>query len=300
MSDHDGNEESRKQANNKTERKEDDLEKDWSQGNLSPPNFESFISAAETSSAGGDLDALTASGHPNADDVFDSTEDRLYRATDTCTTHEGDHQAGDNDSDGDKKLPAREGGLDDPQSPFGQGLDPDTADRLLLPQLSPIRLPLPDPHSLNASNIEQPLDLGLAGFLQPTLGTPDAAKLGQSATLNESTPDSGLGGILPVGAARPPVPDPVNSTAVRTPPIQPSEELQRKHGRAEAATKTWFMRFNELSEYNQEHGNCNVPQSYDNNKALGTVCIKNVCHCERLAYHCALVGQQAATAEETS
>ena len=32
---------------------------------------------------------------------------------------------------------------------------------------------------------------------------------------------------------------------------------------------TWNVRFEELKEYKAQHGHCNVPQSFEINKALG-------------------------------
>lgn len=41
--------------------------------------------------------------------------------------------------------------------------------------------------------------------------------------------------------------------------------------RARRAIETWYQRFNELIEYKEAHGNCNVPQKYEENAQLGIV-----------------------------
>ena len=41
--------------------------------------------------------------------------------------------------------------------------------------------------------------------------------------------------------------------------------------RARRAIETWYQRFNELIEYKEAHGNCNVPQKYEENTQLGIV-----------------------------
>jgi hypothetical protein len=34
--------------------------------------------------------------------------------------------------------------------------------------------------------------------------------------------------------------------------------------------RKWWKRFGELEDYKKEHGDCNVPQSYDKNRQLGS------------------------------
>jgi Helicase associated domain len=69
-------------------------------------------------------------------------------------------------------------------------------------------------------------------------------------------------------------PQHVNSSADSfqlTTKIMPSDyELNEcKTLRAKSALQSWYQRLNELYEFKQEHGHCDVPQKYPQNRCLG-------------------------------
>ena len=49
------------------------------------------------------------------------------------------------------------------------------------------------------------------------------------------------------------------------------ELAQAPTPRARRAIETWYLRFNELIEYKEQNGDCNVPQKYEENTKLGIV-----------------------------
>lgn len=80
-------------------------------------------------------------------------------------------------------------------------------------------------------------------------------------------------------AARPPAPP---ESARRRIPRASGDGVQRRGPsdvelaeaptpRARRAVETWYQRFNELIEYREKYGNCNVPQKYEPNAQLGIV-----------------------------
>jgi Helicase associated domain len=73
----------------------------------------------------------------------------------------------------------------------------------------------------------------------------------------------------------------VNTSRV---PIEPSElEMNEcKTLRSKTALENWYQRLNELYEYKQEHGNCDVPQKYPPNRCLGIWVNKQ--RCEKVVY----------------
>jgi Helicase associated domain len=59
----------------------------------------------------------------------------------------------------------------------------------------------------------------------------------------------------------------------RAPSVAELEAERTERGKA--AVVTWYERFNELVEYREVHGDCNVPQKYPPNPRLGIVSVKS-------------------------
>jgi hypothetical protein len=63
-----------------------------------------------------------------------------------------------------------------------------------------------------------------------------------------------------------------NQPEVRVLRMYPTDQeiAEASTERTRRAIDKWYLRYRELLEYKQEHGNCNVPQKYSKNKSLGS------------------------------
>ena len=84
-------------------------------------------------------------------------------------------------------------------------------------------------------------------------------------------PPTGARGMMPVSSSRFTSHLPFSVAPKPARRLKPSDEelAAAPNKRARDALFTWYERLNELYEYRDQHGDCNVPQQYPENRRLG-------------------------------